>query len=102
MTGGKGNGGLDGREFFPSGYTMASAQSDVSGRWFRQHPVRNSEVSGHLRIVAAWEWFLMSGSLALVIAFDRAARPSCRMTIQVRAVGSMGERLMQKLMNSKV
>ena len=46
-----------------------TAHSDASGRQFRQHPVSHSGVSGHLRIVAAWAWFLMSGAMAFVNVF---------------------------------
>jgi hypothetical protein len=52
------------------------AHSETSGRLFRQHPVSHSGVSGHLRIVAAKAWFLMSGRETFVNFFcclDRAA-----------------------------
>jgi putative transposase len=46
-----------------------AAHSETSGRLFRQHPVSHSGVSGHLRIVAAKAWFLMSGWEAFVNFF---------------------------------
>ena len=60
-------------------------------RAFRQHPARDFGVSGHLRVVAAPAWFLMSGSLAFVNFFGGAARPSHRMTVEFVAMGVVDE-----------
>jgi hypothetical protein len=52
---------------------IAVAHIDVSGRSFRQHPVSHAGATGHLMILSAKAWFLMSCSLVLVNVFGGAA-----------------------------
>jgi len=62
------------------------AHSDASGQLFRQHPVSHSGPSGHLRIVAAQAWFLMSGQAPFVNVFGEPGRAPHGMAVEFEAI----------------
>lgn len=62
------------------------AHSDASDRLFRLHPVSQSGVSGHLRIIAAQAVFLMSGRAAFGNVFGGDCRAPHRLAVEFAAV----------------